>query len=187
MNNTAYDSINRQQPENQFHDDFGKEAVDRIKRTVKKNSTCFFCTAFGIEGSHAARPMGVQHVDDEGNLWFLSSIDSHKNRELDASSSVRLFFQGSEHSDFLELTGTATVSQDRQKIDELWEPLMKTWFTGGKDDPRITVIKFTPTEGYYWDNKHGAAIAFIKMMTGGLLGKTLDDSIQGRIRPQGTH
>ncbi|MGE3509589.1 MAG: pyridoxamine 5'-phosphate oxidase family protein [Vicinamibacterales bacterium] len=34
-----------------------------------------------------------------------------------------------------------------QKIDELWEPLAKTWFTEGKDDPRITVIKVAPRRG----------------------------------------
>ena len=68
---------------------------------------------------------------------------------------MQLFFQGSPHSDFLHLRGIATISRDRAKIEELWEPVLRTWFTGGKDDPRITVIEVEPTEGYYWDNKHG--------------------------------
>jgi hypothetical protein len=49
------------------------------------------------------------------------------------------------------------------------------------DDPRITVIKVTPTEGYYWDNKHGNAVAGAKMMIGAMIGKTLDDSIEGKL------
>lgn len=40
--------------------------------------------------------------------------------------------------------GEATVSRDKPKIEELWEPIIKTWFTEGKDDLRITVIKVTP-------------------------------------------
>ena len=56
----------------------------------------------------------------------------------------------------------ATVSEDKEKIKELWEPLLKTWFTEGIDDPRISVIKVDPTEAYYWDNKHGNAVAFEK-------------------------
>ena len=28
-------------------------------------------------------------------------------------------------------------------------------------DPRITVIKVTPSDGYYWDTKHGNAVAGI--------------------------
>ena len=125
--------------------------------------------------------MSVQQVDDEGNLWFLSANDSHQNKELALDPSVKLYFQGSAHSDFLQLTGRATISTDRAKIKELWEPIIKTWFTEGVEDPRITVIKVTPTEGYYWDTKHGNAVAGIKMLIGATLGKTLDDSIEGKL------
>ncbi|MDB5061825.1 MAG: ral stress protein, partial [Mucilaginibacter sp.] len=50
------------------------------------------------------------------------------------------------------------------------------------DDPRITVIKVSPTQGYYWDNKHGNAIAFAKQLVGAALGKTLDDSVEGKLQ-----
>ncbi len=126
--------------------------------------------------------MSVQKVDDAGNLWFLSADDSHRNEELKLDANVRLFFQGSAHSDFLMLRGTATTSRDKEKIKELWEPIVKTWFTEGVDDPRLTVIKFAPSEGYYWDTKHGMAVAGIKMMIGAALEKTMDDSIEGKLR-----
>jgi general stress protein 26 len=95
---------------------------------------------------------------------------------------VKLYFQGSPHSDFLFLEGHATISRDRARIEQLWEPLLKTWFTGGLDDPRITVIQVTPTRGYYWDTKHGNAVAFVKMLIGATVGKTLDDSIEGTLQ-----
>jgi general stress protein 26 len=176
------DSINRNQPEENHKDLSAQEAVEKIKHLVKKASSCFFCTGIATSGSNAARPMSVQQVDEAGNLWFLSADDSHKNLELAADPTVKLYFQGSPHSDFLYLTGTATVSRDKAKIEELWEPVIKTWFTEGKDDPRITVIKVTPTEGYYWDTKHGNAVAGIKMLIGAAIGKTLDDSIEGKVR-----
>jgi general stress protein 26 len=175
------DSINRNQPEDNRADLHSHDAVERIKDVVKKTQTCFFCTALSTGDSNASRPMSVRKVDDEGSLWFLSANDSHKNQELARDPSVTLYFQGSEHSDFLQLSGSATINTDRAKIDELWEPVIKTWFTGGKDDPRITVIKVEPTTGYYWDNKHGNAVAGLKMLVGAAIGKTLDDSIEGRI------
>ncbi|MEO8312436.1 MAG: pyridoxamine 5'-phosphate oxidase family protein [Caldimonas sp.] len=177
------DSINAQQPENNHEDLSGKKAVERIKEVVKKSATCFFCTAVSHGGSGATRPMSVQDVDDQGNLWFLSSNDSYKNREIGERPDVRLFFQGSEHAGFLALTGKASISTDKKKIEELWEPIVKTWFTGGVDDPRITVIRVRPTGGYYWDNKHGALVAGAKMLLGAAIGKTLDDSIEGRLAP----
>lgn len=176
------DSINQQQPEKNHEDLKGKEAVTKMKELVDKAKTCFFCTSIG-DAQFNTRPMSVQKFDDEGNFWFLSADDSHKNLELQQDNKVHLLFQGSAHSDFLSVEGVASVSRDKEKIKELWEPIIKTWFTGGMDDPRITVIKVTPQDGYYWDNKHGNAVAGVKMMVGAALGKTLDDSIEGKVQP----
>lgn len=176
------DSINRQQPEPNRKDVTGTQAIARIKDVVDKNGTCFFCTASPIGPSNGARPMSVRKVDELGRLWFLSADDSYKNAEIEKDAGVRLFFQGSEHSDFLEIAGRATVSRDRAMIEELWNPVINTWFTGGKDDPRVTVLMVEPKDGYYWDNKHGDTVAGIKMLIGAATGKTLDDSIEGTVK-----
>lgn len=175
-------SINANQPEHNRDDLRGREAVAKMRELVGGAKNCFFRTSTLTGGTGGVRPMNVRKVDDEGNIWFLSASDSHQNSELAADASVELYFQGSPHSDFLYLSGRATVSTDRAMIEELWEPLIKTWFTGGVDDPRITVIKVTPTHGYYWDTKHGAAVAYVKMLIGAAIGKTLDDSVEGTLR-----
>jgi general stress protein 26 len=175
------DSINRNQPEKNREDLRGPDAIRKIQEIVKKAESCFFCTSGATGGSDATRPMNVRKVDDQGNLWFLSANDSHTNRDLANDPAVKLFFQGSPNSDFLVLNGRATLSKDRAKIEELWSPVIRTWFTGGVDDPRISVIKVTPSGGYYWDTKHGNAVAGIKMLVGAALRTTLDDSIEGKI------
>ena len=177
------DSINKQQPEENHKDLQGIEAGKKIKELAEKNNSCFFCTAITTGQAVTTRPMAVQKVDEEGNFYFLSANESHKNAEIEKDNMVQLLFQGNAHSDFLSIYGTASINTDKALIKELWEPIIKTWFTEGVDDPRITVIKVETTEGYYWDNKHGNAVAFAKMMTGALLGKTLDDSIEGKIKP----
>jgi general stress protein 26 len=175
------DSIDKNQREDNRADLQGQEAVKKIKEMVEQAQNCFFCSAIATGDSNGDRPMNVRQVDDEGSLWFLSASDSRKNQELALDPSVRLYFQGSKHSDFMQINGVATISRDRKKIDELWSPLVQTWFTEGKDDPRITVIKVTPAEGYYWDTKHATAIAGVKMLIGAALRKTMDDSIQGTL------
>lgn len=178
------DSINKNQPEHNHEDLSGAAAVKKLTELVKAAETCFFCTSDNANdhGHGASRPMSVLKTDEQGNLWFMSADDSHKNAELQANPQVRLYFQGSPHAEFLQLDGIATISKDKDKIKELWSFVLKTWFTDGQDDPRITVIKVAPTDGYYWDNKHGNAIAGVKMMIGATIGKTLDDSIEGKIR-----
>ena len=177
------DSINKNQPEQNKKDLSSSEAVEKIKELIKKAESCFFTTTIVSSDSNGTRPMSIQKTDDDGSLWMLSAKDSHKNQEIASDPRVKLYFQGSAHSHFLFLEGRASITDDKQKIKELWEPILKTWFTEGEDDQRISVIKVTPTDGYYWDNKHGNAVAGVKMLIGAAIGKTLDDSIEGKVRP----
>ena len=174
-------SINQQQIEENHQDWAGTEAIEKLKELVEKTSTCFFCSNIKTGVPFSTRPMAVQKVDKEGNLWFLSSNDSHTYSELQKDPFVQLLFQGSPHSDFITIYGIAETNKDKQKIKELWASDMKTWFTEGQDDPRIAVIKVEPSESYYWDNKHGDAIAYLKIKVGSIIGKTLDDSIEGKL------
>lgn len=178
------DSINQQQPEDNFEDLYGTSAQKKMKELVDKASTCFFCTNMQTGQPFATRPMSVQKLDDAGILWFLSANDSYKNKELATDPNVQLLFQGSSYSDFLQLYGVASINEDKQKIKELWNPILKTWFTEGIDDPRISVIRVEPVSGYYWDTKHNMAIGMIKRVAGAIVGKTLDDSIEGHLKPR---
>lgn len=175
-------SINKQQPEDNFEDLMGQKALEKIRELTDKASTCFFCTNITNGKPFSVRPMALQKIDDNGCFWFLSSSDSHKDKEIMTDEHVQLLFQGSEYSDYLNIYGAATANKDKQKIRELWKPILKTWFTEGVDDPRISVIKVDPVEGYYWDTKHNMAIGLIKRVAGAIIGKTLDDSIEGNLR-----
>ena len=176
------DSINKQQAEDNYEDLQGREAIRKIKELTDKASTCFFCTNIRMGKPFATRPMAVQQFDKEGNFWFLSANDSHKNDEIAAEPTVQLLFQGSDYTDFLHIYGKATISENKQKIKELWQPILKVWFTEGIDDPRISVIKVEPLEGYYWDTKNNMVIGMIKRAAGAVMGKTIDDSIEGKLR-----
>lgn len=175
------DSIKQQQPENNHKDLSSTEAVAKIRELTGKAGSCFLSTALKSSSAAPTRPMAIQETDDSGCLWMLSASDSHKNAEISADPFVQLYMQGSSHSDFLTLWGTATISTDKEKIKQLWNPILKTWFTEGQDDPRITVIKITPENGYYWDTKHGVMVAFVKQVAGAITGQTLDDSIEGNL------
>jgi general stress protein 26 len=174
-------SINENQPEDNLKDLSQDSALEKIKELIAQSETCFFVTESATGASKGVRPMNIQKVDDQGVLWILLSNDSHTYEEISADPSVKLYFQGSKHSDFLYLTAQAGIQSDKAKIKELWNPILKTWFTEGEDDPRIAVLRVEPTEGYYWDNKHGNVVAGIKMMVGAAIGKTLDDSIEGKL------
>lgn len=175
------DSINEQQPEKNHQDLGGTKAGAKMKELAEKAEACFFCTKITSGQPLGVRPMSAQKVEEDGTFWFLSSVDSNKNADIAVDAHVQLLFQGSAHSDFLSIYGHASISKDKAKIKELWQPILKAWFTEGEDDQRITVIKVDAKEGYYWDNKHGNAVAFVKTVAGAVMGKTLDDSIEGKL------
>lgn len=175
------DSINQNQPEENQQDLTAGEAIEKVKQLVEKAGTCFFCTSIQAGRPFITRPMAAQKTDDEGNIYFLSASDSNHNAEIEDDPMVQLLFQGSSYDSFLTIYGEAIISTDKNVIKELWNPMMKTWFTEGIDDPRITVIQVAAQEGYYWDTKHGKLVSFIKRLAGAATGTTLDDSIQGNI------
>ena len=168
-------SIDKNQAEKNYQDLNNDDSINKIIN-LAQDQTCFLCTSKG------GRPMTVQKVDKEGSIWFLSSNDSNQNKEIGENSVINLYFQGSKHSDFMHLYGTAQILEDKSIIKELWNPIFKTWFTEGENDPRISIIKFTTDNGHYWDTKHGNFIAGIKIIIGASIGITLDDSIQGKLK-----
>ena len=62
------DSINQNQAETNRKDLVGVDAIERVRDTIKKTASCFFCTAVSTGGSGAVRPMSVQEVDASGVL-----------------------------------------------------------------------------------------------------------------------
>jgi general stress protein 26 len=175
-------SINKNQPEDTTENLSQEEALKKISALIEQSETCFFCTEAATGPSKGVRPMTIQEVDKDGNLWIISANDSHVNEEVALDPRVKLYFQGSKHSDYLYLTGEAFIQDDKAKIKALWSPFLKVWFTEGENDPRISLLKVVPSMGYYWDNKHGNLVAGAKMMIGVTIGKTLDDSVEGQLR-----
>lgn len=159
----------------------GPEAKVKMKELVEKAENCFFCSGIKTGLPFSTRPMSEQMVDDEGNIWFLSRKDSEKNAEILQDPLVQLLFQANKYSGFISIYGIAEIVDDQQKIDDLWQPMFKVWFEKGKNDPMISLIKVDPTQGYYWDTKHGKAVAFLKIAASLITGKAMDDSVEGKL------
>ena len=157
-----------------------QEAIDKFKEIVSHESVCLFTTKL-TEVPLTTRPMSVQKVCDQGNFWFLSPDDSEKNLEIESDPRVQLFISNRSNYEFLSVYGKATITRDRQKIDELWSDIAKAWFPKGKDDPHLTVIKVTPEEGFYWDTKDGKLISLIKIAASAITGKKMVEGVEGTV------
>lgn len=157
------------------------EGVEKLKDLVDDIRICLFCTNLKTDDGSTSRPMSAQEVDEEGNLWFFSGIDSDKNKEVKQDKNVQLFFSDPSKSSYLVVNGEAEIVFDRDKIEEYWNPLVKTWFKEGKDDPNISLIKVVPHNSYYWDVDGNRMINFFKMIASVATGSNLVSAEQGTI------
>ena len=158
-----------------------KEAIEKINGLVKANDICLFTTDL-TNLPLATCPMSTQQVDEEGNLWFFSGADSEHNGNLASDDRVQLFYSNKSNYEFLSIYGEAVVIKDKKKAKELWNPMVKTWFHEGVDDPNLTLIKVTPSDAYYWDTKSNKLVSVLKIVTGALIGKTMDNGVEGSIK-----
>lgn len=157
----------------------GAKALEKI-RDLAEDKTTMFCTFDGEQ--MVSRPMHTQGIDEDGTFWFFSEKDSPKNQMLDSNPTVHLIYANNSNYEYLSIEGTGTVEHDKQKIDELWKDFAKAWFTQGKSDPTLTLIRVTPQSGHYWDTKSNKVISLMKIAAGALTGKTMDNGIEGELK-----
>lgn len=104
------------------------------------------------DGRLYSRPMGTHQKEFEGQVWLFTSLDSPKVKAIRNNSHVLLSYAEPGDNNYVSINGTAMVTQDKAKIDELWNEALRAWFPEGKDDPSIALIGVTVEEAEYWDN-----------------------------------
>ncbi len=110
-------------------------------------------------GELHGRPMAVAQVDDDGNLWFITGVDSTKVLEVRDDSRAMVSLQSARR--FVTINGHFELVADRAKVAALWQDAFRLYFDG-QGDPEIVLLRFTPFEAEYWDNAgaHGVKHAF---------------------------
>lgn len=147
----------------------GKEGLDKIGELIKDIRICMMTTA-GKDGSFDSRPMATQKTEFDGTVYFLSRHESGKVHEIEEDSHVSLLYADTSDSKYVTAKGRASVSRDKAKIHELWNPMFKAWFPGGEDDPEISVLKVTVTEAQYWEASSSKLVVGIKYLAAAVTG-----------------
>lgn len=159
------------------------DAKNKLKFLIKELSMCLLSTKLKSGEAAVTRPMSAYISESDDFIWFFSQRDSNKNREIENGNYVQLYFSDAAKSTYFSIAGTAEIIlNDRNKIDELWNPFLKTWFQDGKEDENLSLIKVTPDTGYYWDTKGNRIINLFKMAASVVLGKDLVNGEEGKLK-----
>ncbi len=132
----------------------GKEAIEKLRMVAENIKVCMFCTKLE-EQPFATRPMLIQEIDDQGDIWFLSSDVSDKNVDVKMDDKVQLLFSNHKANQYLTVYGSAYVYNDRKIIENKAAHSVKAWIPKGTEDPFIALIRIIPEKTFYWDAKLG--------------------------------
>jgi general stress protein 26 len=131
----------------------------RVWEMMERIGFCMFSTHDGEE--IRSRPMAAHPVEEEGIVYFLTDADSAKDEEVEARPQVNLAFADAGSHSYVSVSGRAAVSNDREKIRELFSTPAKAWWDS-PEDPSIRVLKVSPRDAQYWDSP-GRVRAMIRM------------------------
>ncbi|MCL6460803.1 MAG: pyridoxamine 5'-phosphate oxidase family protein [Flavobacterium micromati] len=163
------------------NNEYSVEGIDKLKSLAEAINICLFCTNLKTHDGATTRPMSVVHVCDQGNIWFFNQKDSEKNKEIEQNPTVQLFFAHPGKGSYMVVNGEASITLDRNKIEELWTPAVEIWFEKGKDDPNISLIKVNPSSAYFWDTDGNRMINLLKMAASFVTGTNLVSGTEGDI------
>jgi general stress protein 26 len=131
------------------------------------------------DGQLVSRPMSTQKRRPDVHLWFVAVDGSHKLGELAAEPHLNLGY----FKDFqwVSVSGTATLSRDRARIRELYQPDWKAWVedeggdkNGGPDDPRFVLIEVRALGVTYFKRTDPRPVVMFKVLAAMVTGSPPD-------------
>ena len=140
------------------HDDQLKTVTE-----IMQEADVAVLTYVSPEGRLVSMPMGTQDFDHPGTTWFLTERGTDKVDALAADPRVNVAY--SSKAGWVSLSGTARVSEDRDKLRELWDASAGAFLTGGPDDPQNVLLEIDGETAEYWESP-GKVTAAIEVAKG---------------------
>lgn len=128
----------------------------RFWSSLRKDMTVMLGLGTEIE----YRPMTAQFAteDDHGPAWFFASTDTDLGRHVQQGGApeASFHFVDKGHSVWATVSGHLQVDQNRAMIDKLWNPYVSAWYEGGKDDPKLLLLRMDLSHAKIW--KDGSSL-----------------------------
>ena len=133
------------------------------------------------DGHLRSRAMANQKRADGADLWFVTSAEAAKLRDLQHDPHLNLAYYKDSSREWISVSGTATISRDRQKIGELYATDWKMWFPdegdprhGTPDDPRLVLIGVNVHAAEFLEVNSPKVVVLYELVKGWLTGTEPD-------------
>jgi general stress protein 26 len=138
------------------------DAIHKVAELIKGQKFGFLTTTMP-DGRLTSRPMSLQEVEFDGDLWFFAEQDAPWLGHITTSPQVNVGLGSG--GTWVSLTGTARVVDDVAKKKDLWNSGVEAWLPQGPEDPSVVLVKVEGDTAEYWDspgNRLATALSFVK-------------------------
>ncbi|WP_213816039.1 pyridoxamine 5'-phosphate oxidase family protein [Glaciihabitans sp. dw_435] len=143
------------------------EDIQKIAALVKAAKIGILTTRTS-EGKLVSRPLGMQEIEFDGTLWFFTQDPSPKTEDIAGDNQVNVAFESGKG--WVSLAGTARVTRDPAKIDELWNTQAEAWFPEGRDDATVALLEVTADTVEYWSTDDPKLVTLFKVAKAAVTG-----------------
>jgi general stress protein 26 len=154
------------------------EDTRKVAELLKDERFALFTTV-APDGTLISRPMALQEVEFDGDLWFFAERHSRKVAHLTANPQVNVSTSGS--SSWVSLTGHAVVIDDLEKKRRLWNTVVGAWFPGGPEDPDVILLRVDAASAEYWDSPGGRLATAFSFAKAKVTGQAYDGGENERV------
>ncbi len=144
------------------------EQVAKLARLIQGIQVCMFTTS-DADGRLISRPMAVQQVEFDGDLWFFTKGGGRKAGQIAREPRVNVSL--SSRSSWVSIGGEAEIVRDTAKAKELWNAGIEAWFPDGPEDPDIVLVKVHADGAEYWDTPGAVVVSVLSFVKAKVTGK----------------
>jgi general stress protein 26 len=158
--------------------DAGKK-LEQLYQLIDGIEIAMFTTR-RADGHLVSRPMATQAPAPGADLWFVTDLSTNKMDDLELDAHVNISYYRDRTREWVSVSGIAKLTQDREKIRELYRPDWRAWFSGSgatagtADDPRIALIGVTAESVVYMKSDKPAPVVLFEVLKGIATGETPD-------------
>ncbi|GLR47962.1 pyridoxamine 5'-phosphate oxidase family protein [Sphingomonas astaxanthinifaciens] len=118
----------------------------------------------GVEDSRT-RPWTAQvnwQDEDElkhgGDIYFFGAKSEAIVKGLAENNRVVCTYASKGHGLFASIHGTLSLVEDRALIEKFWNPIIASWYKGGKDDPDLALLRLDTSKAEIWKAEAGSTL-----------------------------
>jgi general stress protein 26 len=133
------------------------------------------------DGHLVSRPMALQKKQPGADFWFVTERDAEKVAELRGDPHLNLGFYKDRTREYVSVSGTAILTDDRTIIRKLWAPDWKAWFedkggaeNGSAEDPRLFLIGVKALSAHFLSVDKPQPVVLFELLKGVVTGKKPD-------------